>query len=77
MSILHINLEPSLPFGKPIRSDGLRKSWKTAQLMADQFWSCWRLFNISWLEKRSKWTGVKTNLVVGDLVFFLRFQRSS
>ena len=68
MSILHLDLKPSLPFGKPIKSDGLRKSWKTALLMADQFWSCWRMFSIPLLHKRSKWTSVTFNLVVGDLV---------
>ena len=43
-------------------------SWRTAQLMADQFWSNWRKFYLPLLQKRHKWTGTKRNLNVGDLV---------
>lgn len=68
MSILNLCLEPSLPFGEFVNSDGLRKSWRTSQLTADRFWSDWRLFYLPLLQKRHKWTGLKSNLVVGDLV---------
>ena len=39
MSFLNMCLEPSLPLGKFLKGDALRKSWRTAQLMADKFWS--------------------------------------
>ena len=68
MSLLNLCLEPSLPLGEFVRCDGLHKSWKTAQLVADRFWSDWRLFYLPLLQKRHKWTGLKPNLVVGDLV---------
>ena len=39
MSILNMYLAPSLSLGEFVRSDGLRKSWKAAQLMTDHFCS--------------------------------------
>jgi len=68
MSILNLCLDPSLPLGVFVKSDGLRKSWRTAQLMADSFWNDWRLFYLPLLQKRHKWTGLKPNLTVGDMV---------
>ena len=66
--LFNLGLNPSLPFGEFCNRDGLRKSWRTAQLMADQFWSNWRKFYLPLLQKRHKWTGIKRNLSVGDLV---------
>ena len=68
MSILNTCLEPSIPLGEFVKADELRKSWKTAQKMADHFWRDWRLFYLPTLQKRHKWTGVSTNISVGDLV---------
>jgi len=36
--------------------------------MADHFWRDWRLFYLPTLQRRHKWTGVKANISVGDLV---------
>ena len=68
MSFLNMCLEPLLPLGKFLKGAALRKSWKTAQLMADKFWNDWRLFYLPLLQRRHKWTGLKPNLAVGDLV---------
>ena len=67
MSVLNLCLNPALPFGKFVQGDGLRKSWKTAQLVADHFWRNWRLFYLPLLQ-RHKWKDSKPNVKVGDLV---------
>ena len=68
MLILNTCLEPSLPLREFVKKHGLRKSWKTAQKMADHFWRNWRLFYLPTLQKRNKWMSVSTNISVGDLV---------
>ena len=68
ISLLNLGLNPSLLFGKFCNRNGLRKSWRIAQLMADQLWSNWQKFYLSLLQKRQKWTGTKRNLSVDDLV---------
>ena len=57
MSILNLCLEPSLPLGQFLEADGLRRSWRTTQRMADDFWRRWRLFYLPTLQKRHKRTG--------------------
>ena len=36
--------------------------------MADQFWLNWQKFYLPLLQKRHKWTSIKRNLSVSDLV---------
>jgi len=52
MSILNSRRHPSLPFSEFDKADGLKKSWKTAQRMADHFWRDWHLFYLPTLQRQ-------------------------
>ena len=68
MSLLNAGLDPSLPLGSFVKSDGLRKSWKRSQYLADQFWICWKKFYLPLLQPRGKWHDTSKNVAIGDLV---------
>ena len=48
--------------------DRLRKGYKYTQRIADVWWERWIREYMVTLQKRSKWTVLKTNLKIGDLV---------
>lgn len=49
-------------------SESYKKGWRQAQLIADTFWKRWIKEYLPTLQARSKWTNVKRDIQVGDLV---------
>ena len=47
------------------------RRWKQVQYMSDLFWRRWIKEYLPQLQERQRWTGVKRNLVVGDLVIIM------
>ena len=45
-----------------------RKRWRRVQHLANEFWRRWRKEFLNSLQQRQKWTGVKRNFEVGDIV---------
>ena len=45
-----------------------RKRWRRVQHLANQFWQRWRKEYLNTLQQRQKWTTVKRNFEVGDIV---------
>ena len=70
-SILNLGSIPVSSFCEPHKSDAYRKSWRTSQLMAEEFWKKWVMFYLPTLQKRSKWSSAEPNLKVGDLVLLI------
>jgi hypothetical protein len=67
--ILLLKTQPILPPGTFLKSDlYARRRWKQVQYMADLFWHRWSKEYLLLLQERQKWTAVKKNLNVGDLV---------
>ena len=58
----------SLPRGVFCDADVLRKHWRHVQRMVDLFWRRWVREYVHLLQSRMKWTNVKPNIKVGDLV---------
>jgi hypothetical protein len=67
--ILLLKTQPILPPGTFLKSDlYARRRWKQVQYMADLFWHWWTKEYLLLLQERQKWTAVKKNLSVGDIV---------
>ncbi len=67
--ILLLKTQPILPPGKFHKSDlYARRRWKQVQYMADLFWHRWTQEYLQLLQKRQKWTNVRKNFNVGDIV---------
>ncbi|XP_052470971.1 uncharacterized protein LOC128027405 [Carassius gibelio] len=67
--ILLLKTQPIMPPGIFLNSDlYARRRWKQVQYMADLFWHRWTKEYLLLLQERQKWTVVKKNLNVGDLV---------
>lgn len=67
--ILLLKTQPIMPPGIFLKSDlYARRHWKQVQYMADLFWHRWDKEYLLLLQERHKWTVVKKNLNVGDLV---------
>lgn len=47
------------------------KRWKVAQAVADEFWRAWRSEYWSTIMPRQKWSEVRRNLKVGDIVMVM------
>ena len=45
-----------------------RKRWRAVQYLANQFWTRWRKEFLMGLQQRQKWTSVRPNLEVDDIV---------
>ena len=49
----------------------VRQRWRQAQYLADVFWARWTKEYLPWLQERQKWTTLRKNLKVGDVVLSL------
>ena len=68
MSIMHMGVVPPAPSGRFRKAEGLSKSWKTCQLLAQEFWHSWVKFYLPTLVPCQKWHLDIKNFKVGDLV---------
>ncbi|KAK0131909.1 hypothetical protein N1851_033296 [Merluccius polli] len=70
--ILLLKAKPVLPPGTFLKSDiYARRRWKQVQYMADLFWHRWTKEYLLLLQERQKWTAVKKNMNVGDIVLVI------
>ena len=59
----------SVPIGVFDQKDNfVRKRWRQAQFLAEQFWSRWRKEYLQTLQVRQKWQKVQPNFAVDDVV---------
>ncbi len=57
------------PPGKFVKEDlYIRKRWRRAQYLAEQFWGRWRKEYLASLSSSSKWNTTRRNIKVGDVV---------
>ncbi|XP_055367455.1 uncharacterized protein LOC114862962 [Betta splendens] len=56
------------PLGEFSDKDLHTKQWRQVQTLADQFWTRWKKEYLHTLQCRQKWTEIRRNLQVGDLV---------
>ena len=73
MSLLNSALVPSVLPGHIVKSESFRNSWKTSQLMAQEFWGRWQRVYLPTLIPRRKWNVPQVNFKVGDLVLLKEF----
>ncbi|KAF7650068.1 hypothetical protein LDENG_00131850 [Lucifuga dentata] len=67
--ILLLKTQPILPPGTFLKTDlYARHRWKQVQYVADLFWHRWTKEYLLLLQERQKWTKVRKNLNVGDIV---------
>ena len=71
MSVLTGSIDASLPPDVFIKADGYKRSWRSVQWMADQFWIRWKKEYMLTLQKRQKWLHASRNLRTGDLVLMV------
>ena len=45
-----------------------RRRWRAVQFLANTFWERWRKEYLSSLQMRSKWTSIRRNFEIGDVV---------
>ncbi|KAK0134388.1 hypothetical protein N1851_030045 [Merluccius polli] len=70
--ILLLKAKPVLLPGTFLKSDiYARRRWKQVQYMADLFWHRWTKEYLLLLQERQKWTAVKKNMNVGDIVLVI------
>ena len=51
-----------------LRSEGVKQSWKTSQLLAQEFWKCWRKIYLPTLIPLKKWHIEFKNVKEGELI---------
>ena len=68
-SLLTGTLDSCLPADVFIEADVFRRSWRSAQLLADCLWKRWVEEYLPLLQHRQKWLKPSRNLRVGDDVF--------
>jgi hypothetical protein len=73
MSLLNSALTPSVLPGHIVKSESFRDSWKTSQLMAQEFWGRWQRIYLPTLIPRKKWNFPHKNFKVGDLVLLKEY----
>ena len=64
-------VDSSLPIDNFVKADGYKKSWRLAQLLADEFWKRWTREYLPLLQLRQKWFLPRRNFKVGDLVLLI------
>ena len=74
MAILTGNLHPDSPTHEFNKSDKFRCNYKYVVAVAEEFWSRWIRMYLPWLQIRHRWSDVKPNVKVGDLVLVLEAQ---
>ena len=50
------------------KNNFVRKRWRQIQYLSDLFWHQWRREYLQTLQTRQKWSGVKPNFAIGDVV---------
>ena len=65
---MYMGVVPPAPSGHFVKADGLYKSWKTCQLLAQEFWHSWVKFYLPMLVQLQKWHFDIINFKAGDLV---------
>ena len=73
MSLLNSALIPSTLPGHMVKSESFRNSWKTSQLMAQEFWGRWQRLYLPTLIPRKKWNCPQRNFEIGDLVLLREY----
>ena len=68
MSLLNSALIPSVLPGQISKSESVRKSWKTSQLVAQDFWLQWQRIYLPTLVPRKKWNKPRPNFKEGELI---------
>ena len=68
MSLLNSALVPSVLPGQILKSESVRKSWKTSQLMAQDFWLQWQQIYLPTLVPRKKWNKPRPNFKGVELI---------
>ncbi|XP_078495173.1 uncharacterized protein LOC144749982 [Ciona intestinalis] len=64
----------SLPPGAFNKDDTLsRKRWRQTRYLADVFWPRWQKEYLPLLQQRTKWTDVKSNLKLDDIVLVIDY----
>ena len=67
--LLHLRPTTALPPGLFCEDDlNLKRAWRQAQYLANNFWHRWIKEYLPTLQKRGKWAVPKRNMEVGDLV---------
>ncbi|KAL0177460.1 hypothetical protein M9458_026354, partial [Cirrhinus mrigala] len=67
--ILLLNSQPILPPGEFSKVDlYTRRRWKQVQYLADLFWKRWTQEYLTLMQERQKWSKVRQNINVGDIV---------
>lgn len=70
--LLLLKTSPSLPTGNYQEVDVYaHRRWKQVQYMSDLFWRRWVKEYLPQLQERQRWTGVKRNLIPGDIVLIV------
>ena len=68
MSLLNSAITKSVLPGHMVKSESFKKSWKTSQLMAQEFWGRWQRIYLPTLIPRKKWNFPQENFKEGDLI---------
>ena len=67
--LLLLRSEPQMPPGLFQKEDSFsRRRWRQVQYLADIFWKRWSKEYLPLLQSRQKWTTIRKNLAVGDIV---------
>ena len=67
--LLLLRSEPQMPPGLFHKEDSFsRRRWRQVQYLADIFWKRWSKEYLPLLQSRQKWTTIRRNLAVGDIV---------
>ena len=70
--LLLLKTLPSLPPGVFQGTDMyVRRRWRQVQYMSDLFWKRWVKEYLPQLQERQRWSGVKRNLIPGDVVLIV------
>ena len=69
MSIMHMGVVPPTPLGHFMKAESPSKSWKTCQLLAQEFWQSWICFYLPDLIPCPKWNKVIKKFKVGGPYF--------
>lgn len=64
-------LDSSQPADVFISADGYRRSWRSVQWAAEQFWKRWIQEYLTTLQNRHKWLRPERNVAIGELVLLL------